>query len=186
MIGNPFLRLSLTTSSVAGEMVLPAEDLLSSVQQSESEQACSLSGVLALLLLLSNLEKDSLKILGIKLDDGDALDDGVPINDLRQGGLVVIDSDLTGVQQDEGVLSFGVRGDFREVYLIGILLLLLRRTCPGIVGNLKSCDIELSSCGSHRLDESSSSSSHSRSSPGVKSISKYISSSMFSCLFLSL
>ena len=58
---------------------------------------------LLLVLLCSNIENDFLKILGIKVDDGNAHDEGVPINDLRQGGLAVLDSDLTGVRQKEDI-----------------------------------------------------------------------------------
>ena len=75
MIGKPFLRLSLTTSSEAG-----------------------LSGDLALLfeLLWRNLENDSLIILGIKLDDGETLDKGVPAVEwnTKLEGLIVLGSDL--------------------------------------------------------------------------------------------
>ena len=59
---------------------------------------------------------------------------------------------------------------------IGMLLLLLRRICPLVVGNLRSCDIDMSSCVSDKLDESSISSSLFISSLEVKCISKYVSS----------
>ena len=125
------------------------------------------------------MENDSLNILGIKLDDGDTLDKGVPADerDIKHEGLIVLGSDLLlGLWYAEGVFCPDVGGDVRVEERIGILLLLLRRICAWIVGNLRSCDIDMSSWVSDRLDESSSSSSLFISSLGVKSISKYISS----------
>ena len=96
MIGNPFFRLSLTTSSVAGDMTLQVEGLLSLSEHSVSELPGSLSGDLGLWPLWRNFENDSLNILGIKLDDGDTLDEGVPALESANtaGGLHVLGSDF--------------------------------------------------------------------------------------------
>eukprot|EP00091_Calanus_sinicus_P001788 TRINITY_DN11818_c0_g1_i1.p2 TRINITY_DN11818_c0_g1~~TRINITY_DN11818_c0_g1_i1.p2 ORF type:complete len:122 (-),score=27.96 TRINITY_DN11818_c0_g1_i1:316-681(-) len=118
MTGKPFLRLSFTTSSVAGDTMQHSEDPLSQLQHSEAEQACSFSGDLALLfeVLLINLENDSLNIFGIKLDDGETLDKGVPTDerDIKQEELMVLGSDLLlGLWHADGVFCPDVGVDAR-------------------------------------------------------------------------
>ena len=81
---------------------------------------------------------------------------------------LVLGSDLLlGLQNVEGVFCPDVGVDARVVERIGMLLLLLRRICPGTVGNGRSWNIDMSSWVSDKLDESSSSSSLFISSLGV-------------------
>jgi len=96
MIGNPFFRLSFTTSSVPGDMILQTEGLLSPLEYSVSVEIGSLSGDFGLWPLWRNFEKDSLNILGIKLDDGETLDEGVPALEdaITHGGLHALGSDF--------------------------------------------------------------------------------------------
>ena len=92
--------------------MLHSEALLSQLQ------VCSFSGDLALLfeLLWRNLENDSLNILGIKLVDGETLDNGVPTDerDIKHEGLIVLGSDLLlGLLHVEGVFCPDVGVDAR-------------------------------------------------------------------------
>ena len=62
------------------------------------------------------MENDSLIILGIKLDDGETLDKGVPADerDIKHEGLIVLVSDLLlGLWNVEGVFCLDVGVDAR-------------------------------------------------------------------------